>query len=123
MTFHDAYHYADTIFAERFEGILKTQNHNWTQDEIRRANNTQKVYLNYIRTTHARKLEMSQLLKKPLQHMKSLHDKNVSTSNPKYHLFSGHDDQVSAILTQILPEYNYTYIPYVSTIYFEFHEP
>ena len=53
--------------------------------------------------------------------MKMLHDSGANSSDPKYHLYSGHDDQVANILTQILPKYNFTYIPYVSNIYFEFH--
>lgn len=43
-TFHSGYKYSDIIMASRFDGILKPT-HNWTDDEIRRANNTQKIAL------------------------------------------------------------------------------
>ena len=120
-TFHSGYKYADIVFASRYEGIL-TPTHNWTKEEIRRANNTQKIALVWQNTIHTRKLLISELLRNPIQHMKSVHESNSSESDPKYHLYSGHDDQVANILTQILPSFNYTYIPYVSNIYFEFHQ-
>lgn len=38
MTFMDAYHYADLVFSQRFEGI--EQSVEWTNDEIKMINYT-----------------------------------------------------------------------------------
>lgn len=34
----------------------------------------------------------------------------------KYLIYSGHDQQIAVILDHLLPNFNYTYIPYSSTL-------
>lgn len=36
-------------------------------------------------------------------------------------MYSGHDDNISNILKGVVPNYNFTSIPYASTIVFEVH--
>lgn len=45
MTFMDAYHYADLVFSQRFEGL--EVDFEWTDDEIKMVNYTQKIGLTY----------------------------------------------------------------------------
>jgi hypothetical protein len=116
MTYHDAYNYADAVFSQRFE-LLPT-NYKWNATEIGMVNNTQIWALINPFTDEARKLMISKLFEKPLNEIRSL---NSGSKVPPYRVYSAHDTQVSNILDQLAPSFNYTYIKYAAQITMEVH--
>lgn len=66
-------------------------------------------------TAEARKQMVSKVFNKALQEMKK-------PGSLKYRLQSAHDTQVVNILTQLVPSYNFTYVPYASSVILEYFE-
>jgi len=99
MTFHDAYDYADAIFAQRFHGY--PQHVRWTPAQIQMINTTQIYVLLLPCPPAARKLVISKLLERPLINIIRLATENpeaVKSQINKYSLYSAHDTQIANIL-------------------------
>lgn len=122
MTFNDAYKYSDSIFSQRFELDIP-QKVKWTDNQIAMINTTQIWGLLEGYTPLARKLAMSFIMDTPMNNLQKLVDTNDLELELKkmgqFELYSMHDFQVANMLQQIVPSYNFTYIPYASNIFLE----
>mmetsp|Transcript_6187 Transcript_6187/g.10014 ORF Transcript_6187/g.10014 Transcript_6187/m.10014 type:complete len:212 (+) Transcript_6187:627-1262(+) len=120
MTFFNAYNYADAIYSQRFEGLPQVVN--WTDDQIYMINTTQIYALLNPFTDYARKLFVSKQLERAMYEITDIMTQPIFARNgsiPFYRVMSSHDTQVSNIMKQVNPGFNFTYIPYASSVYFE----
>ena len=68
-TFTDTYHYTDTIRCLQFEGVWF--NYTFTDEQWLECEEMQKIELTLMFTTPTRRLFLSRMMRKPLQHMRT----------------------------------------------------
>jgi hypothetical protein len=134
MTFNEAYHYADLVFSQRFEGI-KSKLVDWNETGILYVNQTQKYGLtrpisdndgNYTRKLYISKIMRASLAQMETWITKALDDTVSYDINgdvtAKYLLYSGHDQQLANMLEYLLPLFVYDYVPYATIFTFELRQ-
>lgn len=119
ITWAEAFKYTDIVISKKFE--MLPMRRVWTDEDMLLAATVQKDGLYLPFTSAARKLFISKLLAPPMLDMKGF-GQNQTTGIPLYRHHSAHDTQIANILTQIIPSYNYSAVPYASSIIFEFYE-
>ena len=119
MSFLDAYHYADAVTSMLFEGVPTKQT--YEGDKLFQVHTTQIYGLMDPYTTKARALFISKFLERILADIRGFQEnKEIYWMKPaQYMMYSGHDDDISNMLRVLVPQYNFTFIPYASTIVFE----
>ena len=84
------------------------------------VNNTEKQAITLPFTPKARKLFISKLLLNLISDLEKIDTVPGYPSDvPPYVLYEAHDNQVANTLEQLVPSFNFTDIPYSSTLYFE----
>lgn len=120
MKYSDANGYSDALHAMRFEGIPTKLN--YTEKEGYWIDHTQLFSLVDPYTAKARRLFSSKTLEKPLEDLLELEDviKGEASEKPvQYKLYSMHDTDIGNLLYSLVPSYNFTWVPYASSIVFE----
>ena len=86
----------------------------------------QKIELTLMFTTPTRRLFLSRMMRKPLQHMRSKVNQALGKeqagpeNNLKYMVYSAHDDQVDNMMVWLNPtNYEMDYVLFASQVFFE----
>ena len=116
---------ADTAVALDYEGYPEHETY-YTDNEWELTHEFQKVYLSLRDSKDARALEVSRMLRKPMQIMSDkvssllndfVADISSESSKLKYVIYSAHDDQWTNMMNFLVEDY--AWIPYASTVTFE----
>jgi hypothetical protein len=119
MTVNQASRYADVVLAQSFEGV--PTNFTWTEEDRAMLELLETYHLVMGYTPTARKLATSNLFMEAFKDIKSLTGYTGPSTPPSILFYSGHDTQVANILLQLMPSFNFTYIPYSSSIRLELY--
>jgi hypothetical protein len=108
------------VLAQSFEVV--TTNFTWTQEERAMIELLETYALVMGYTPTSRKYAMSNLFNQAFRDIRSLTGYIEPSTPPSILFYSGHDFQVANILLQLVPSFNFTYVPYSSSIRFELYQ-
>ena len=123
--FHGLYHIADSAVALDYEGYPEHETF-YTDSEWELTHEFQKVFLSLSNSKDGRALEVSRILRKPMEIMSDkvsnllndfVADISSESSKVKYVIYSAHDDQWTNMMNFLVEDY--AWIPFASTVTFE----
>jgi hypothetical protein len=120
ITMKKAFGYSDYLISERFN-FGNCTHIKPTQDQINMINTTQMYWMINPYTNESRNILNSHYIDHPLKQMKKIMEKK----NPenRYVLYSGHDVSVALLVQSMAPAFNFTWVPYASSLITEVFEP
>lgn len=119
------YDYSDAYVAMEFEGLPFVQDNTFDKNSYYEMRTMQKIELVGMFTMDTRRLAFSRVLRKPLIAMQTRVDEllgltNGVSSQLRYAIYSGHDDQISNMMEWLHPNnYAMDYVLYASQVVFE----
>lgn len=120
LPYHEFEHYADMIFAERWNQV--PEKHNWTESELHDLNVMLESVLVVPYTDYAKQLLVTKQMLEPMLQINEDEAHGPNGISPKYMLYSGHDDNIANHLLVYMPGYQFVSIPFAASIYLELYD-